>query len=47
VSVAPFFTPGNDPFVRRVSATLSENVHSANDNDGLRPEYIAPIARGR
>lgn len=46
-AVVPFFTPGNDPFVRRVSATLSENVHSTNDNDGLRPEYIAPIARGR
>lgn len=46
-AMVPFFTPGNDPFVRRVSATLSENVHSANDNDGLRPEYIAPIARGR
>lgn len=45
--MVPFFTPGNDPFVRRVSATLSENVHSANDNDSLRPEYIAPIARGR
>lgn len=40
--------PGNDPFVRaELNATLSENVHSPNDNDALHPEYIAPIARER